>query len=372
MQKQLYHMVENHLNSIIQMMPHDYKKMTLLKGYNLIKNYSLEKQIATYNLFSKGTTENNLINIINDLAKIPYYDYYSVSKKVDYNYSFIKKMCEELNLNIHILKYKKIMMGVTLYDEKITSKSILSGNLYSLLYIFDDILDSKEINKNDKNDMIIFLNKFLSGQKYDYSNIKNKNLRLITEFICSNFMETFPQKKFPYLYKTMHLFHESQVKEKECSKNINKENENEWYKYIILKSLLSRLSVMSLFKSNISAAEIEQIIKFCPLIQLRDDLEDFSDDLKEKNVTPFNVHILKNYQMRNNPLDILLKNVTLIKNDKNEDLINIKIIETLIKHHKNKIKNECQYDLNLGIYQNNLNLLMSIYDKINFNKSFIF
>lgn len=374
MQKKLYVMAENHLNNIIQMPIYDLNNIGFRKSYKLIKNYSLEKQIKIYNLFSTGNSENNFHNSIFNLTKIPYYEYHNIKKRIDYNYSFVQKKCKELNLNIDISKYKRIMTGVTLYDQNITQKSILSGNLYSLTYAFDDLLDSKQININDKNDVILFLNNFLSCKNYDYSKIKNNNIKEITEFICENFIETYPQNKFTFLYEIMYLFHSSQIKEKEISNNICSENENEWYKYIILKSLLSRLSAMVLYKSNITDSEINNIITICPLIQLRDDLEDFGEDIKENNVTPFNAHILKNYHMLNDPFTVLLKNTSLIinNNNNNKELLEMKIIETLMKYQKNKIKNECQYNLNLDINEKYLNLLLKIYDQINLKKSFLF
>jgi len=287
----------------------------------------------------------------------------SIKNIVKYNKSFDNeftkwnKQMDKYKIKLEKKKYLQVFLGCMIYSTKeIDTDAYNKCKVFSSTYMIDDILDSKNCTNHEKKQIYDKINTFLTNGSFNNNDDYN-----IANQIIGSFQKLYPFVLNRAVYEVFLHFNNAQYLENKFAKStltidkISEENEIEWYTLISLKSLYSRLAAY--FVLNKTDDIGSNLIKVCPLIQLRDDMSDVEEDIINNSVTPFTLNYHTTIKLKQTPLDILEKQLySLIETLNDEDCIialYLKIYESiyLMKNH-----NAYKY-----FDQNNVDYLMKRY-----------
>lgn len=377
--------IQNHFNKIV-----NYEKIfdvnTILnKEYIdfIQKNNSLDKNFMYYVLVVHGKLNDKfLFDSLHNFCKIPFKSKENIKNFCDSNYNYLYKKGKKLGIKFDIDKYKKIMMGTALLDKNLSENSFISGNIFSISYVFDDLIDTGKLSKEQKKQIIELVSNFLESGQINYEFTKNCNIKKIVIFILEKFQLKFPFNENHQIYEMLKLLHISQFREKELSNKVvnNEANEEEWYHYIMLKAVMTRLAASSFFEKIIFDENLIDLIKVSPFIQLRNDFKDFARDIYDSSITPFNIKLLTKYMPKFDPFKIMYQNIQFLMDDLDnqnlvQEIIVPKYYEAIILHFKEKKKYKCKSVCEFDIDKKLVEYLLKLYEKdnfVNFNNFKIF
>lgn len=294
------------------------KKLFHKKAYFSVRD--IIKWSIVDNVLNKVSFNDNL-NFLNFIKNVPnnpriiqehINDFYSIpaieiAKTLENHESFMDSMNDHAKkigkLHFNSDKYDNIMNSTMFFGDKIDVDFVRKSAVFSHAYIFDDIIDCPDIDKNDKKVLTDNINIFCkTGITTNISDIQDINLRKIADSIVQDISNEFIFKQNTTFYQSLNNLNNAQNDEKKISQNIciyrlssdltidmKLEMEMNWYSLIMMKAYFSKIAAMSIFGIDSAYIINESMMSNSLGLQLLDDLVDVPLDINEKNNTPFSI-----------------------------------------------------------------------------------